>query len=93
MEKRGQEHRLLLQSRENLEISGVINVESFDDKKIVLETVQGLLILQGEDLHIKRLNLDDGNIGVEGSIDALQYSEVSRGVRDKGKGFIEKLLR
>lgn len=86
-------HRIGLNEREAMEATGVVNVESFDDQKIILETVQGMLTLQGENLHIKSLNLEEGNIKVEGRVDSIAYSEVSKGMKDRGKGFIERLLR
>ena len=51
-------HHLILEDRENLTVSGVEEVESFDENTIVMETAQGLLIVRGEGLHIEKLSLD-----------------------------------
>lgn len=47
-------------NRKLLEISGVINVESFDSEEFLLETECGFLTITGENLHIKNLNLEQG---------------------------------
>ena len=69
------EHRVLLEGREELVISGVEEVESFDESAILLTTAQGGLEIQGEGLHIEKLSLDGGDLKVEGTINALIYSD------------------
>jgi sporulation protein YabP len=54
------EHSLLLLDRRTMEISGVINVNTFDEEEIILETVMGYLYVQGEELHVSMLNLEQG---------------------------------
>ena len=51
-------HHLILEDRERLTVSGVEEVESFDENTIVMETAQGVLIVRGEGLHIEKLSLD-----------------------------------
>ena len=70
-------------------MSGVEEVESFDENSIVLSTVRGGLEVQGEGLHIEKLSLDGGDLKVEGEIEALTYEE-SRGTQG---GFLARLLR
>jgi len=53
-------HQLSLRNREALQVEGVINVESFDNQEVVVETDAGMLFVRGEDLHIKELNLETG---------------------------------
>ena len=65
------EHRVLLEGREELVISGVEEVESFDESAILLTTAQGGLEIQGEGLHIEKLSLDGGDLKVEGGVNAL----------------------
>ena len=71
-------HRVLLEEREQLVISGVEEVESFDENTIFLTTAQGPLEIQGEGLHIEKLSLDGGDLKVEGRVDALVYGEENR---------------
>lgn len=81
-------HHLILEDRERLSVSGVEEVESFDENTIVMDTVQGVLIVRGEDLHIEKLSLDGGDLKVEGTVESLTYEENRRG---KG-GFFSRLL-
>lgn len=89
--KQGQ-HRLVITNRETLEVTGVVHVDSFDDEEVILETEQGLLAIRGEELHIKQLSLEKGELGIEGLILELVYSDDKR-LRDRGKGFFERLFK
>ena len=82
------EHRVLLEGREELVISGVEEVESFDESAILLTTAQGGLEIQGEGLHIEKLSLDGGDLKVEGRVNALVY-EAEGGRRG---GLLARLL-
>ena len=82
------EHRVLLEGREELVISGVEEVESFDESAILLTTAQGGLEIQGEGLHIEKLSLDGGDLKVEGRVNALIY-EAEGGRRG---GLLARLL-
>ena len=68
-------HHIILEGREQLTVSGVEEVESFDENSIVMDTIKGVLIVRGENLHIEKLSLDGGDLKVEGSIDSLTYEE------------------
>jgi sporulation protein YabP len=84
-------HRLSLDERERLVVDGVVNVESFDDREIVLETELGVLVVRGEDLHIKELNLESANLAVEGYVKCIEYASDSLGKRSKG--LLARLLK
>ena len=81
-------HHLILEDRESLTVSGVEEVESFDENTIVMDTAQGTLIVRGEGLHIEKLSLDGGDLKVEGMVESLTYEETRR---NKG-GFFARLL-
>ncbi len=81
-------HHLVLEERSSLSISGVEEVDSFDENSISLSTCQGALTVRGENLHIEKLSLDGGDLRVEGSIDSLSYEE-----RQTKGGFFSRLLR
>ncbi|MCI8677777.1 MAG: sporulation protein YabP [Lawsonibacter sp.] len=81
-------HHVILEEREQLVISGVEEVESFDESTIFLTTAQGCLEIQGEELHIEKLSLDGGDLKVEGRVNALIYGEERR---ERG-GLLSRLL-
>lgn len=66
---------LILENREKLNISGVLDVLSFDDQIVILETELGLLTVKGENLRINKLSLDTAEVIVDGEIYNLNYSE------------------
>ena len=71
-------HHVVLEEREQLVISGVEEVESFDESAIYLTTAQGGLEIQGEGLHIEKLSLEGGDLKVEGRVNALIYDTDGR---------------
>ena len=74
----GTAHQVVLEDREQLMISGVEEVESFDENTILLSTAQGGLEVLGEGLHIEKLSLDGGDLKVEGTVNALIYEPQGR---------------
>ena len=71
------DHSFSSKNREGLDIRGVIDVVSFDDKGIALETQCGSMAIEGEELHITVLNITDGCVAVEGKINGLYYFDSS----------------
>lgn len=76
----GTAHTVTMEERERLCISGVEEVESFDETTIVMETVAGVLVVRGSGLHIEQLSLEGGQLQVEGQVESLTYEE-DRGSR------------
>ena len=72
-------HRLELTGRERLTVSGVEDVERFDETGIVMSTSAGTLVVTGEDLHIGKLSLDGGELHVEGRVDSVTYEDDGAG--------------
>jgi len=68
-------HKLSLNERKNLTMTGVTEVVSFDDTAVILRTGLGTLVVQGKDLQLKTLSLDGGQVAVDGMISALSYEE------------------
>lgn len=68
---------LVLENREKLSISGVLDVLSFDDQVVIIETELGLLNVKGDNLRINKLSIDTSEVIVEGDICSLSYSEKS----------------
>ena len=68
-------HKLTLNERKHLTMTGVTEVVSFDETAVILQTGLGLLRVQGQDLKLKTLSLEGGQVAVEGSISTLVYEE------------------
>ena len=68
---------LILENRSKLSISGVLDVLSFDDQVVILETELGLLTVKGENIRINKLSIDTSEVFVEGDISNLSYSDKS----------------
>ena len=71
-------HKLTLNERKSLTMSGVTEVVSFDDSAVVLRTDLGTLLVQGSQLQLKTLNVDGGQVEVTGNVSALAYEEPRR---------------
>ncbi len=82
-------HNLVLEDRRMLTVSGVSDVDSFDEETVVVFTDLGELTIRGSNLHINRLSVEVGELTVEGSIAALIYSEDNR----KNGGFFSRVFR
>ena len=68
-------HRLQMEGRERLTVSGVEDVVRFDESCIVMTTCVGSMVITGTDLHIGKLSLDGGELHVDGRIDSIAYEE------------------
>ena len=66
---------LILENREKLNVSGVLDVLSFDDQVVIIETELGLLTVKGENLRINKLNIDTSETIVEGDICSMAYRD------------------
>lgn len=68
-------HKLQLNERRQLTVTGVSEVVSFEENAVVLQTSLGTLIVQGRELQLKNLSLEGGQVAVDGSVSALIYEE------------------
>ena len=68
-------HKLTMEERKRLTMTGVTEVVSFDESAVVLRTALGTLMIHGQELQLKNLSLDGGQVAVEGQIAALIYEE------------------
>ena len=85
------EHEVVMRGRKLLDITGVRQVESFDNEEFLLETNMGFLAIKGENLQMKNLDVDSGVVSIKGKIFDLVYVDEPSG--DKAKGFFGKLFR
>ncbi|MEF2293248.1 sporulation protein YabP [Virgibacillus dokdonensis] len=79
-----------MNNRKNLEITGVKEVDSFDNEEFLLETVMGYLIIRGQNLQLKNLDVNDGSVVIKGKIYELSYIDEQQ---EKAKGFFSKLFK
>lgn len=70
-------HKLTLDDRNRLTMTGVTEVESFDEEMVVLHTSRGTLVVRGEGLHLQLLSLDGGQVHVDGTVCALTYEDAA----------------
>ncbi|HZJ78161.1 MAG TPA: sporulation protein YabP [Clostridia bacterium] len=82
-------HNLILEDRRLLTVSGVSDVDSFDDQTVVVFTDKGELTVRGRDLHINKLSVEIGELLMEGQIVSLTYSDE----QPKATGFFGKVFR
>ncbi len=85
------EHFVRVNNRRTIEISGVKEVDSFDNEEFLLQTVMGYMVIRGENLQIKNLDVDQGNVAIKGKIYELSYMDEQQG--DKTKGLFSKLFK
>lgn len=71
-------HKLTLNERKNLTMTGVTEVVSFDDTAVVLRTGIGTLVVQGQQLQLRNLSQEGGQVAVDGHISALTYEETKQ---------------
>lgn len=72
-------HRLTLDARKSLTVTGVTEVLRFDDTAVALRTSMGELTVYGQDLQLKNLSLEGGQVAVEGTVAAMIYEQPRRG--------------
>ena len=83
-------HIVNIDNRERVSVTEVTDVESFNEEIILLNLKNGSLIIRGENLHIQKLDLDEGRVLITGSIGSAVYTEK----KDRqDKGFLKKILK
>ena len=77
-------HKVHINGRHTAVLTGVQDVLSFDANEILLETIQGILMIRGEELHVNRLSLDKGEVDIDGKIDSLAYTDNNPALKSAG---------
>lgn len=85
-------HKLVVNNRKTSMVTGVLDVLSFDLNEILLETEQGMLMVNGKDLHVNRLSVEKGEVDLSGHIDSIAYSDVHQNA-GQSENFFMKLFK
>ena len=83
-------HSIILENRESLSISGVTEIDCYDDKIIILKTVEGELVIRGKNLKMHTANTETGNMSVSGEIGTLRYGDRRK---SENENFLKRLFR
>lgn len=68
-------HTVLIEGRKRMRITGVVDVESFQDDEMTVITQAGALTVWGEGLKLGKLNPEDGQVLLEGDIVSIEYEQ------------------
>jgi sporulation protein YabP len=82
---------LTLESRKKLELTGILDVLSFDDERIVLNTKIGVLDIKGDSLKINKLDVQNGEVIIVGSINSIVYTD--KNASKNKENLIKKLFQ
>jgi sporulation protein YabP len=80
-----------MEQRTGLKITGVVNINSFDENMILIDTEEGIMNIKGNGLHVSRLTLEKGEADIDGKVDSLIYLD-KKNYRKKGEGIIKHLF-
>lgn len=82
-------HTVIMEDRKTVSITGVMDIDSFDENTVLVFTDLGALEIKGNDLHINKIDVDSGELTMEGTVDSMIYSDSD--IR-KG-GFFSRLFK
>lgn len=82
-------HHVIMEDRATLNISGVTDIDSFDEQTVVVYTDLGELLIKGYHLHINKIDVENGDLSLEGEIYSLSYSDS----QPQTGGFLSRLFR
>ena len=85
-------HEIKLDRRESVFITGVNDLVSFDDETVIADTQMDILIINGQNLHVNKLNLEQGELSIDGEINALHYEQQSNFGKAKSS-FLSKIFK
>ena len=89
--KKNNFQNIVLENREKLTLTGILDVFSFDDQIIIVETELGLLTIKGENLKINKLNIDTSDFTLNGKINSMAYSETA--FEGKNSNILSKIFK
>ena len=85
-------HKLSMDNRKRLTLTGIKDVVSFDLTRILLESTLGMIHIKGSDIKVTRLSLEKGEVDIEGTVDSIVYSDV-KDYGEKGKSILKRMFK
>ena len=85
-------HKLSMDNRKRLTLTGIKDVVSFDLTQILLESTLGMIYIKGSDIKVTRLSLEKGEVDIEGTVDSIVYSDV-KDYGEKGKSILKRMFK
>ena len=82
---------IIIENREKISVTGVIDIHNFDDELVIAQTDLGILTVKGDDLKMNKLNLENNELIIEGKIIAVAYSDINS--NGKKTGIMNKLFK
>lgn len=70
-----QQHKVVMDGRRALTITGVTDIDSFDEQMVAVFTDVGELIVRGSSLHLGKIDVESGELALDGEIDSLEYTD------------------
>jgi len=90
-ERRLMRHKMIVENRESVSLTGITDVISFDEDQVICDTDLGVLIIKGSGLHVSNLNVDSGELDIHGEITAITYEESVQ--RSSKSSFFGKIFK
>lgn len=85
-------HKLSMDNRKRLTLTGIKDVVSFDLTRVLLESTLGMIHIKGSDIKVTRLSLEKGEVDIEGTVDSIVYSDV-KDYGEKGKSILKRMFK
>lgn len=85
-------HKIIMTGRKSLQITGVKDVKAFDEKETELETSAGMLNIKGEGLHVRNLNLERGEVDMDGMVNNLTYTDIAS-FKKKSESLLSRMFK
>lgn len=83
---------IILENRNKLHLSGVLDVLNFDEEIVTVDTELGILIIKGSDLRLNKFNLENAELNIDGEIISMAYDEKNYSNK-KGEGILTKIFK
>jgi sporulation protein YabP len=85
----GAQHNIIMENRRSLTVTGVMDIDSFDEETVIVFTPEGELTIRGSGLHLNKIDVDTGDLSMEGEVASLTYADN----QSRKDGFFARLFR